>query len=329
MADERNAGGFDASGMNPVAGPLADGFGYRLAEHVERRQSQIVLGLDPDPALLWPHALLEVQGRDSGAPPAVRAARAVLAHCRLVMEAVAPECVAVKPQVACFERLGAPGWEVLGEVIEFARGLGLLVIADAKRGDIDLSARAYGQAFVGDTATPFGTVPGLGADALTVNPWLGTDAMQPIVDIARERGRGVFVLVRNSNPGADELQERQLDDGTVSDAVARMVFRLGAQVEGALTDVGAVVGATAPERLAGLRELMPRTPFLLPGVGAQGGRVQDLAPAFGANPASGLIAVSRGLVYAHRMTGGDPAEAARREAARLREQASALTSRSR
>jgi orotidine-5'-phosphate decarboxylase len=298
-----------------------------LAERVTRRQSQLVLGLDPDPALLWSHALELVGGvDDSSAPPAVRAARAVAAHCSAVIDAVAEHCVAVKPQVACFERLGAPGWEALAQVLVKARESDLMVIADAKRGDIDVSARAYAQAFLGATPSPFGSIPGLGADAMTVNPWLGSDSLEPFTTIAREAGAGVFVLVRNSNRGAVELQDRELTDGNLSDAVARMVDALGADGVGTsgLTDVGAVVGATAPHHLGRLRELMPSAVFLLPGVGAQGGRIDDLGPVFTRGPASGVIAVSRGIVHAHRMTGGDPATAASREAARLREQAWAL-----
>jgi orotidine-5'-phosphate decarboxylase len=316
----------ETGGASAIREP-AESFGDRLAERVVRRQSQIVLGLDPDPSLLWPRALELVGGvDDASAPPAVRAARAVAAHCALVIEAAGEHCVAVKPQLACFERLGAPGWEALTQVIRVAHDAGLLVIADAKRGDIDVSARAYAQAFMGETPSPFGTIPGLGADAITASPWLGSDSLQPLVSVAREQGAGVFVLVRNSNPGAAELQDRELADGSVSDAAARMVSALGADGVGrsGIADVGAVVGATAPTHLARLRELIPRGVFLLPGVGAQGGRIDTLGPAFTIGAAGGVIAVSRGIVQAHRMAGGDPAAAARREAARLREQAWAL-----
>ena len=293
------------------------GFGERLAEHVAKRRSQLVLGLDPDPARLWPEAVAHGDGAPSAAEAA---ARAVLAHCRLVIEAVAGECVAIKPQVACFERLGAPGWTVLGAVAETAREHGLLVIADAKRGDIDVSARAYGEAFFGGTETPFGPVAGLGADALTVNALLGGDSVAALLQAARATGSGLFVLVRTSNPGAALIQDRALDDGgTVSDALAALVHELGIAGPSGIADVGAVVGATVPEHLARLREAMPTTPLLLPGVGAQGGSVSALGPAFAPGPAGGLIAVSRGLVYAFEKSQGTPADAARAEAERLRE----------
>ncbi|HWF72112.1 MAG TPA: orotidine-5'-phosphate decarboxylase [Solirubrobacteraceae bacterium] len=304
----------------------AESFGDRLAGSVAARASQIVLGLDPDPAHLWPEAL-DAAGAP-GPPPAERAARAVAVHCQLAIEAVAQECVAVKLQVACFERLGAPGWATLDSVAQYARAAGLLVIADAKRGDIGVTAAAYAQAFVGETATPFGPVPGLGADALTVNPLLGIDSLEPFVSAARAGGAGLLVLVRTSNPGAADLQELALaDGGTVSDELADMVARLGAPGlgEAGLSDVGAVVGATAPGRLEALRGRMPHAVFLLPGVGAQGAQVEDLAPAFAPGRAGGLIPVSRGIVNAYVQAGGEPAAAAREEAARLRELAWSLS----
>ena len=282
-----------------------------------------MLGLDPDPSRLWPAAIELAGGAGAApAPPAERAARSVSVHCSLVLEAVAAQCVAVKLQVACFERLGAPGWAALAEVAGRARDAGLLVIADAKRGDIDVSAAAYAQAFLGETPTPFGPVAGLAADAMTVNPLLGGDSLAPFVASARAHAGGLFVLVRTSNPGAEDLQDRALAaGGCVSDAIAALVALAGAGGVGrsGLTDVGAVVGATAPTRLEGLRELMPRAVFLLPGVGAQGGQIHDLAPAFAPGRASGLVAVSRGIVAAAERDGGDPGQAAAGQAARLRE----------
>lgn len=307
--------------------PQPTGFGDRLADCVQRRRSQIVLGLDPDPARLWPEALELAGGtgpETGGHPPAAeRAARAVAAHCRLLLEAAGEQCVAVKPQVACFEALGAPGWAALREVMHDAAQRGLMVIADAKRGDIDISARAYAQAFFGTTPTPFGAVEGLGADALTVSPLLGRDSLAPLIEAARERAAGLFALVRTSNPGAADVQDRELaGGGTVSEALARMIDELGAPGvgEAGLSDVGAVTGATAPERMERLRELMPRAVWLLPGIGPQGGSGRDLAPAFAPGPAGGLVSASRAIVYAfERGGGGAPAACARDEAARLRE----------
>jgi len=200
-------------------------------------------------------------------------------------------------------------------VTRSAQERGLLVIADAKRGDIDVSAAAYAQAIVGATSTPWGDVEGLGADAMTVSPYLGPDTIEPFAAAARARGRGLFVLVRTSNPGGAHLQDEPLaSGGPLWARVAAMVAGAGAGA--GLSDVGAVTGATVPEQLAGLREAMPAAPFLLPGIGAQGGRVEDVAPAFAPGRAGGLITASRGIVRAHEATGGDPAQAARAEAER-------------
>lgn len=309
--------------------PIRSSFGDRIAEAVAARGSQVVLGLDPDPAQLWPAANRPPDPRATGATdPSHAAALAVSAHCEMVIDATAQECVAAKLQVACFERLGGPGWTALGRVARHARERGLLVIADAKRGDIDVSSAAYAQAFFGDTPTPFGPVGGLGADALTVNPLLGADSLAPFLASARERSAGLFVLVRTSNPGAADVQELALaDGGTVSDRLAALVAALGADGVGSsgLSDVGAVVGATAPAWIGRLRELMPAAVFLLPGVGAQGGGVEALRAAFTPGRAGGLITASRAIVHAHREHGGEPADAARSEAARLREQAWSLS----
>jgi orotidine-5'-phosphate decarboxylase len=303
------------------------------------RESQVVLGLDPDPARLWPEALAAAPPTGS---PAERAAGAVLAHCRALVDAAGPACVAVKPQLACFERLGAPGWAALAAVVEHARAAGLIVLADGKRGDIAVSAAAYGQALVGSTQTPFGAVPGLRADAFTASPYLGVDTLEELLEAARRARAAMFVLVRTSNPGAADVQDAALaDGGPLWERVAAVVHDLGVVGSGAavpaadagasqpaacgLSDVGAVVGATAPEHVARMRELMPRTIFLLPGIGAQGGRVEDLAPAFAPHRAAGLVTASRSIASAHeRGAGAAPAAAARAEAERLRAAAWAL-----
>ncbi|MDX6669662.1 MAG: orotidine-5-phosphate decarboxylase [Solirubrobacteraceae bacterium] len=292
-------------------------FGERLAARVQERGSQVVLGLDPDPARLWP---VGAEAAPADGTPAERAAAAVAAHCAALIDAAGPACVAVKPQLACFERLGAPGWAALQATVARAREAGLLVIADGKRGDVPVTAAAYGQALVGSTPTPWGDAPGLGADAFTANPLLGRDALEPLVQAARDAGAGVFVLVRTSNPGAADVEDLPVDGAPLWERLAALVHDLGGTGDG-LADVGAVVGATAPEHVARMRELMPRAPFLLPGVGAQGGRVEDLAPAFAPGPGGGLVTASRSIATAGERAGGDPAAAARSEAQRLRDAA--------
>jgi orotidine-5'-phosphate decarboxylase len=296
-------------------------FGDRLAARVADRESQIVLGLDPDPARLWPAA---VAGTPATGTPAERAATAVRLHCAALIDAAGHACVACKPQLACFERLGAPGWAALAATVELARAAGLLVLLDGKRGDIDVSAAAYAQALLGVTPTPFGDVEGLMGDAVTVNPLLGRDSLEPWVGAARAHDAGLFVLVRTSNPGAADVQDLGTGGGPVHEHLAAMVGDLGERGDAGISDVGAVTGATRPEHLARLRELMPAAPFLLPGIGAQGGRVEALAPAFAPGRAGGLVSASRSIARAHEAAGLAPAEAARAEAERLRAAAWAL-----
>jgi orotidine-5'-phosphate decarboxylase len=292
---------------------------------VAERESQIVLGLDPDPDRLWPGsgAGSARQGR-----PLDPVAAAVLGHGLALIDAAAHACVAVKLQLARFELLGADGWIVMKELADRARQDGLLVIADGKRGDIDVTARAYAKALMGGAETPHGRLEGLGADLVTVNPLMGRDAVEPFVAAARETGAGVLVLVRTSNPGAADIEDLRLEaGGRVWERVAAIVDELGRADIGAhgLSDVGAVIGATAPGHLPRARELMPNAPFLLPGVGAQGGRVEQLGPAFAPGRAGGLLTASRSISEAHRQTGGEPAGAARAEAERLREAAWAVS----
>jgi orotidine-5'-phosphate decarboxylase len=294
-------------------------FSDRLAALVEERRSRVVLGLDPDPARLWPRALAGIESfHGDGGLGRVRTAEAVAVHCRLAIEAAGRACVAVKPQLACFERLGAPGWEALEATVAAAREYGLLVLADGKRGDVPVTARAYAQALVGETPGPFGPVAGLGVDAFTANPLPGRDSLEPLVEAAAAAAAGCFVLVRTSNPGAAELQDE--GDPPLHERLAELVSELGAGHVGdcGLSLVGAVTGATQPDLLARLRELMPRAVFLLPGVGAQGGRIEDLGAAFTPHPAAGLVTASRSIVDAHTDRGGSPADAAAAAAEELR-----------
>jgi orotidine-5'-phosphate decarboxylase len=231
----------------------------------------------------------------------------VVAHCRSLIERAGPACVAVKPQLACFERLGAPGWAALAEVCAAAQEAGLLVVADGKRGDVPVSAAAYAQALVGETPTPWGPVAGLGADAFTVNPLLGADALEPLIAAAEGAGAGVFALVRTSNPGAADIQDQPSPELPLHERLAALVDGLSDRLlgEGGLSGMGAVVGATEPGHIARLRALMPRSIFLIPGVGAQGGRPELLGAAFGPGPAAALVPASRSIAAAQ-----DPAAAA-------------------
>ena len=274
---------------------------------MEERRSQICLGLDPDPAKLSGQGPAEPAGDSAAA--AELAAAAVVRHCGELIERAGPACVAVKPQLACFERLGAAGWKALADVCERARDAGLLIVADGKRGDVPVTAAAYGQSLVGETPTPWGPVAGLGADAFTANPLLGRDALEPLVAAAEAVGAGVFVLVRTSNPGAADVEDLPAPERPLHEHLAALVEELAPRLAGAggLSGMGAVVGATKPGHIARLRELMPRSIFLMPGVGAQGGQPELLGAAFAPGPGAGLVPASRSIA-----TDPDPAAAAER-----------------
>jgi orotidine-5'-phosphate decarboxylase len=262
-------------------------FGHRLARAAEERQTVLCIGLDPRPELLP----AEVWGGVRRGPAGT--ARAVERFCAGVLEAAADQAVAVKPQLAFFEALGHPGLAALERLAAEARDRGLLVVLDGKRGDVPTTSAAYADAYLrSHSGPPLG-------DALTVNPYLGADSLEPFVDAGRDEGGGVFVLVRTTNPAGGDLQELALaGGGRVWEHVAGLVDRLGAaSANGALASVGAVMGANQPQVLARARELMPHAPFLLPGIGAQGGVVDDLAPAFAPGPGGGLVSASRALLY--------------------------------
>ena len=245
---------------------------------------------------------------EPGAGAAETAAAAITSTCLRLIEQAGPACVAVKPQLARFEALGAPGWASLQRVCDAASEAGLLVIADGKRGDVPVSAGAYADALLGTTATPWGEVAGLGVDAITANPLLGRDSLEPLIDAAEAAGAGIFALVRTSNPGAADLLDLETSAGPLHEQLARLVADLGPRLAGpesGLSGLGAVVGATEPRFIVRLRELMPAAIFLLPGVGAQGGAAEQLGAAFAPGPAAGLITASRSICGA-----ADPGAAA-------------------
>ena len=268
-------------------------FSDRLADAVDRKHSQLVVGLDP---------VLERLPADVGGD--------VARFCVGIVDAVSEIAVAVKPQAAFFEALGSDGFRAFERVCAYARAEGLLVIADVKRGDIGSTAAAYADAYI-----PL-------ADAVTVSPYLGRDSLEPFVAACRREGAGMFCLVKTSNPGGADVQDVELADGRLLwHHVAGLVRELGETLVGerGLSSIGAVVGATYPAEVAEARRLLPRSPFLLPGIGAQGGTPGDVAPAFSAGPASALVSASRSVIYASG--GADWRDAARAEAERLAREA--------
>jgi len=285
-------------------------FGERLARAVEQKGSALCVGLDPRVQLLPPAVIAGLKPGRAGR------ARGYERFCEAVIDAVAPEAVAVKPQVAFFEALGGYGISALERVCAHAAEAGLLVIVDAKRGDIGSTSAAYAEAWL----QPRDGEPAV-ADALTVNPYLGGDSLEPFL-AACEDGRGIFVVARTSNPGGADLQEAMLADGRpLWERTAELIGRWGAESVGrsGLSSVGAVIGATHPEAVARARDLMPHAILLLPGVGAQGGNAAAAEPAFRDHPAGGLIVAARSVIYAWRERRGDWQQAVRAAAAELRQ----------
>jgi orotidine-5'-phosphate decarboxylase len=312
-----------AEGEPPLPGSAPFHFADRLEAAVRKKRSCLVVGIDPVPERLPEEIRSEVAGlggaRDGGVGRSTtRAAAALALFGEAVVRAVAESAVAVKPNTAFFERFGPPGWDVLQEVCRRARAAGLLVIVDAKRGDVESTAEAYAEAFLGDLPDTLGPL----ADAVTVNPYLGTDSLRPFLGAAKRGGKGLFVLVRTSNPSAAEVQDLPASGGPLYLKVAELVARWGEDLlgEGGLSAVGAVVGANGAQQAAQLRAALPRAVFLVPGFGAQGAGAEEVRPHFLSGGRGAVVNASRSVIYAYEK---DPEhswqEAIARAAARARD----------
>ncbi|MBI4862086.1 MAG: orotidine-5'-phosphate decarboxylase [Candidatus Riflebacteria bacterium] len=289
-------------------------FADRLMAVIDKVGTPLCAGLDPVLERLPSPIVDRAFARRSG-PRA--AADALGQFCLRVMDALEGMVPAVKLQSACFELYGRHGVAVLEKLVREARRRGFLVLGDVKRGDIGATAEHYASAYLGGPETaPGRCTAGFGMDAITVNPYLGPEAVQPFVRACERFGAGIFVVVLSSNPGAELFQRGP--GRALFERVAVEVDRWGADLVGqcGYSSIGAVVGATRATEAAGLRRLMPRTPFLLPGVGAQGGEIESLAPVFDRDGRGGLVTVSRSLIYAHESRPGVRMEAAVRQVAR-------------
>ncbi len=267
-----------------------DHFTDRLIDSVRRCQNPVLVGLDPRAANL-PRPLQVDDPLDYQA-----VADAYRRFCYGVIDVVAAIVPIVKPQAAFFEQIGSAGMAALADVIHYASSRGLLVILDGKRNDIGSTATAYAEGFLGRTPqSPWG------ADALTVSPYLGDDSLEPFVLTASQRGAGIYVLVKTSNPGGKRFQDLPVDGRPLYEHVAELAEQLATQTlgSGGYGAVGSVVGATYPSQLAELREKMPHSWFLVPGYGAQGAGAADVAGAFDASGLGAIINNSRGIIFAH------------------------------
>jgi orotidine-5'-phosphate decarboxylase len=270
----------------------------RLQEAIDRSRSIACIGLDPRPGMIPPTLIEEAVARHGDTAEAV--AEAFLTFNRGVIHAATGHCAAVKPQLACYEAYGSAGLRCLERTVAYARDRGIAVIADGKRNDIGSTAEHYAQAYLRAAPGLKGAaLPGLGADWLTVNAYLGSDGITPF--LGREPGGGgIFVLVRTSNASSGEVQDLPCAGGTVMERMAKLVAQWGAKRLGAcgLSDVGAVVGATWPEQAKRLRTLMPETIFLVPGYGAQGASAKDALAGIRKDGRGVLVNSSRAILGA-------------------------------
>ena len=279
----------------------------RLIEAIEDKQNPSVVGLDPTEALVPKQVVasfaeeIAEQVEDPTEAPAAQLSVAFFEFNRAIIDAVADIVPAVKPQIAMYEQFGIEGLKAYDKTVKYCQEKGLVVIGDAKRGDIGSTSAAYATAHLGKVKVGNSICSAFNTDFLTVNPYLGTDGVKPFVDVCNAEDKGIFVLVKTSNPSSGEFQDRLIDGKPLYEHVAAKVVEWGeASMDGAYSNVGAVVGATYPEMSAVLRKLMPKTYFLVPGYGAQGGTAKDLKNCFNEDGLGAVVNSSRGIIAAYR-----------------------------
>ena len=295
----------------------------RLITKIAQTQNPTVAGLDPKLAYIPSYIKEECFAKYGKTLEG--AAAALLEFNKGLIDALCDIVPAVKPQAAYYEMYGWQGVKALHDTIAYAQEKGMFVITDGKRNDIGATMEAYATAHLGEVEVEGESFAPFGADALTVNGYLGTDGIKPLLKVCNEKDAGIFVLVKTSNPSSGELQDRELADGdTIYRAMGKMCESWGQELPGkyGYSGVGAVVGATYPAQLEELRAAMPNTFFLVPGYGAQGGAADDVAPAFDKRGLGAIVNSSRGIMCAWQKEGCDEHEyaaAARREAIRMRD----------
>ncbi|MEE1076220.1 MAG: orotidine-5'-phosphate decarboxylase [Acutalibacteraceae bacterium] len=295
----------------------------RLIEKIVEMQNPTVAGLDPKLAFI-PDFIKEEAYAKYG-KTLEGAAEALLVYNKALIDALCDIVPAVKPQAAYYEMYGWQGVKALAETIAYAKSKGMFVITDGKRNDIGTTMEAYATAHLGLTDIEGDSVTAFGADALTVNGYLGSDGINPVINVSKNMDTGMFVLVKTSNPSSGELQNLSLEsDETIYLHMGNLCEQWGSELMGnyGYSGVGAVVGATYPEQLTELRKALPHTFFLVPGYGAQGGTADDIAGAFDSNGLGAIVNSSRGIMCAWQKEENckpeDFAQAARREAEKMK-----------
>lgn len=297
----------------------------RLLNKIVETQNPTVAGLDPK--LSYVPEYIRAACYEKYGKTLEGAAQALLTFNKALIDALCDIVPAVKPQAAYYEMYGWQGVKALTETIAYAKEKGMYVITDGKRNDIGATMQAYAAAHLGTTDLDGESVSAFGADALTVNGYLGTDGIKPLLEVCGAEDKGIFVLVKTSNPSSGELQDKELSTGeTIYRTMGDMCEHWGESLPGqyGYSGVGAVVGATYPAQLGELRAALPHTFFLVPGYGAQGGGADDVAPAFDQNGLGAIVNSSRGIMCAYTKEENcapeDFALAARREAIRMRDE---------
>ena len=268
----------------------------RLISKVKETNNPTVMGLDPRYDMI-PESIRAKYSQDIEG-----ACRSILEFNKGLIDSVYDIVPAVKPQIAFYEMFGIEGIKVFNETCKYAKQKGMVVIADVKRGDIGSTAAGYSNAYLGKTPIEQEKVSIYDVDFVTVNPYLGIDGVKPFIDDCKEYGKGIFILVKTSNKSSGELQDLKLENGTtIYEKVAELVSSWGEDLVGeyGYSSVGAVVGATYPIQIKELREIMPKTYFLIPGYGAQGGKAEDIALGF-KDGIGGIVNASRSLMAAYK-----------------------------
>lgn len=271
----------------------------KLIEKIQKTKAPICVGLDPMLGYI-PNHIVQRAFKDFG-ETMEGAAEAVWQFNKEIIDNTYDLIPSVKPQIAMYEQFGIEGLKIYARTIEYCQNKGLLVIGDVKRGDIGSTSSAYAVGHIGSVKVGSNECRGFNTDFITVNPYLGTDGIKPFVNVCNDEDRGLFVLVKTSNPSSGEFQDRLIDGKPLYEHVAAKVVEWGeASMDGAYSNVGAVVGATYPEMSAILRKLMPKTYFLVPGYGAQGGTAKDLKNCFNEDGLGAVVNSSRGIIAAYR-----------------------------
>lgn len=300
-----------------------------LVDRIRKKQTPILVGLDPMLSYI-PEFLQKEAIREHG-ETLEAAAKAVWNYNKEIVDAICDIVPAVKPQSAMYEQFGVPGLEVFQRTVKYCKEKGLVVIGDVKRGDIGSTSAAYAAGHLGNVRVGSKKLSVFDEDFITVNPYLGSDGIQPFIDVCREEKKGIFILVKTSNPSSGEFQDQKIDGKPLYELGGEHVAEWGEQCMGDdYSYVGAVVGATYPEMGRVLRKVMPKSYILVPGYGAQGGTAKELAPYFNEDGLGAIVSSSRGIIAAYRQPAYEKygergfAEAARQAALAMKEDIDSL-----